>query len=67
MTCHSQLEVVNWVRERDALYTEDPHSVGMWILKITNWVKTSNPTPLSCLGKFQNKSLFYKIPYQMQK
>ena len=40
MTCHSQLEASNLVRyretvrERDALYTEDPHFVGLWIFKI---------------------------------
>ena len=35
MTCHSELDANNWVRDgkRDKQYTQDPHSVGVRNLK----------------------------------
>ena len=65
MTCHSELDANNWVRdgERDKQYTRDPHSVGVWNLKRI-WKEANTQIFRLIDNKNKNSNLFcFLKPY----
>ena len=63
MTCHSELDANNWVRdrERDKQYTGYPHSVGAYLVKKERRKKSGvlSPKEIKDKPKTINKSELY--------